>query len=56
MRAFVEGGGRSWPRLEEHCVEMYSFAPVGYGGYALSTGDPEHAAAAQAGLNPPPKG
>ncbi|MGC0141980.1 macrolide 2'-phosphotransferase [Pseudactinotalea sp. Z1732] len=56
MRAFTEAGGHTWPRLEDHCVEMQSFFPVGYGLYALTTGDPEHAAAAQAGLNPPTEG
>lgn len=50
---YVEGGGRSWPRLAEHCAEMFSASPVAYGLFALDTGDESHLEAAAAQLNPP---
>lgn len=49
------GGGRVWPRLADHCTEMFSANAVGYGLYALETGDPAHREAAAAQLNPPPE-
>lgn len=51
---YVERGGRVWPRLADHCTEMFSANAVGYGLYALETGDPTHREAAAAQLNPPP--
>jgi macrolide phosphotransferase len=53
VRAYVEAGGRVWPRLGEHCAEIMATGAVAYGLYALQTGEPEHRAAAAAGLNPP---
>lgn len=50
---YVRGGGVVWPRLAEHCVEMFAAGAVGYGLYALQTGDPAHHKAAAAALNPP---
>lgn len=47
-------GGRVWPRLADHCTELFSANAVGYGLYALETGDPVHREAAAAGLNPAP--
>jgi len=52
---YVRGGGRVWPRLAEHCTEMFATAPLTYGLYALETGDPEHHQAAAAQLDPPPQ-
>lgn len=53
LDAYREAGGQTWPRLAEHCAEIVAFAPVAYGLYALTTGDPEHASAAQAMLTGP---
>lgn len=53
VRRYVEHGGRVWPRLAEHCAEMFSASPVAYGLYALTTGDPQHHEAAAAQLKPP---
>lgn len=53
VHAYAKAGGRTWPRLTEHCTELMSFWPVNYGKYALTTGSEEHTAAAQAMLNPP---
>lgn len=50
---YVRGGGRVWPRLAEHCAEMFSANAVGYGIYVLDTGDETHREAAAAQLNPP---
>ncbi|NMA75940.1 MAG: phosphotransferase [Actinomycetales bacterium] len=50
--AYADGGGTPWPRLAEHCAEMFSASPVAYGLFALETGEAEHRAAAAAGLNP----
>lgn len=52
--SYVQAGGRVWPRLAEHCAELWTAAPVAYGLYAILTGDPTHRAAAAAQLNPPP--
>lgn len=49
---YVRGGGRVWPRLAEHCAEMFSANAVGYGVYVLETGDEAHREAAAAQLNP----
>lgn len=53
VRHYAEAGGRTWPRLADHCGELMSFWPVNYGKYALLTGNPEHAEAARAQLDPP---
>ena len=55
MTRYGERGGRIWPRLADHCTEMFSANAVGYGLFALETGDPTHHAAAAAQLNPPPE-
>jgi len=52
LEAYVAGGGSLWPRLAEHCTEMFSAGPIGYGLYALETGRAEHREAAAAALNP----
>lgn len=49
---YVARGGRVWPRLAEHCAEMFSASPVAYGIYALLTGEDQHLQAAAAQLNP----
>lgn len=51
--AYTAGGGRPWPRFAEHCAEMFSAGPIGYGLFALETGAAEHREAAAAVLNPP---
>ena len=52
LEAYARGGGRPWPRLAEHCAEMFSASPLAYGLFALETGEAEHRAAAAAVLNP----
>lgn len=52
VRRYVERGGRVWPKLAEHCTELYSTSPLAYGLYALTTGDPAHVEAAAAQLGP----
>lgn len=49
---YRQNGGTIWPRLAEHCAEMFATSPLGYGLYALETGSDTHLAAAAAGLNP----
>lgn len=49
---YVRGSGQVWPRLAEHCAEMYSAGAVGYGLYAMETGESAHREAAAAALNP----
>ncbi|GAB3817359.1 macrolide 2'-phosphotransferase MphH [Tessaracoccus terricola] len=53
VKRYVERGGRVWPMLSEHCVELYSTSAVNYGIYALVTGAPEHREAAAAQLRSP---
>ncbi|ATB47576.1 macrolide 2'-phosphotransferase [Corallococcus macrosporus] len=50
--AYVKAGGQVWDRLGDHCVELLAASPLGYALYALTTGLPEHRAAAQAQLTP----
>ncbi|MFB0835547.1 macrolide 2'-phosphotransferase [Arthrobacter halodurans] len=50
--AYTEATGRALPRLEERCAAIFSAAPLTYARFALTTGVPEHAAAAAALLNP----
>ncbi|MGC5614577.1 macrolide 2'-phosphotransferase [Georgenia sp. Z1491] len=52
LEAYEDAGGRTWPRLADHCAEHMAASPVGYGIYALITGRPEHRAAAQELLDP----
>ena len=52
LEHYVRGGGQVWPRLAEHCTEMYSAGAVGYGLYALETGERAHRDAAAAALDP----
>lgn len=49
---YERGGGRTWPRLAEHCAEMFAANPVGYGIYAMEAGSESHLQAAAAALNP----
>lgn len=52
LEHYVQGGGRIWPRIREHCVEMASASPVGFALYALEVENAElHQQAAQM-LNP----
>lgn len=53
VNRYVERGGRVWPMLSEHCVELHSTSAVNYGIYALVTGDPEHWEAAATQLRSP---
>lgn len=50
--AYEQAGGTVWPKLAEHCHELWAASPVAYGIFALSTGDPQHRIAAAALLNP----
>lgn len=52
VQRYVERGGKVWPRLAEHCAEIFAASPVPYGLFALQTGDPEHRQAAAAQLKP----
>ncbi|MGD7001731.1 macrolide 2'-phosphotransferase [Corynebacterium halotolerans] len=52
LESYERGGGVTWPRLREHCAELASANPVGYGIYALETGEQTHRAAAAQALNP----
>ncbi|GAA1796847.1 MULTISPECIES: macrolide 2'-phosphotransferase [Brevibacterium] len=52
VERYVERGGRVWPKLAEHCAEMFSTAAVDLGLYALDTGDVGHLEAAREQLNP----
>ncbi|GAA1292419.1 MULTISPECIES: macrolide 2'-phosphotransferase [Brachybacterium] len=52
VEQYVRGGGEVWPRLAEHCTEMFAAGAVGYGIYALQTEDPAHREAAATALNP----
>lgn len=49
---YTELTGRAEPRLAERCGALLSAGPLSYGVYALTTGDPEHRAAAAEMLNP----
>jgi macrolide phosphotransferase len=52
VRTYVDEGGRMPERLAEQCAEIMAAGPIGYGAYALATGDPDHWAAAAAQLDP----
>ena len=52
LESYAAAGGRPWPRIGEHCAEMYSASPLAYGLFALETGQEEHRQAAAAALDP----
>ncbi|EMY32314.1 phosphotransferase enzyme family protein [Arthrobacter crystallopoietes BAB-32] len=52
VRTYVEEGGRIPQRLGDQCAEIMAAAPINYGVYALTTGNPDHWAAAAAQLDP----
>lgn len=52
VRRYIENGGRVWPRLADHCAEMFATSPFGYGLFALMTGERERRSSAEALLNP----
>lgn len=52
LRAYEAAGGRLWPGVAEQCAQRGAFAPVGYGTFALQTGDEQHRAVAQSLLDP----
>lgn len=52
VRTYLDEGGRVPGRLAEQCAEIMAAGPIGYGAYALETGDPDHWAAAAAQLDP----
>lgn len=49
---YVRRGGHTWPRMAAHCAEIMAAGPLGYGLYALQTGEEDHRQAAQAQLDP----
>lgn len=52
VRSYLDDGGRVPPRLVDQCAELMAAAPISYGVYAMTTGNPDHQAAAAAQLNP----
>lgn len=52
LEHYQRGGGRVWPRIEEHCHILNSTDALTYALYALETGDPEHRRSAAELLNP----
>ena len=52
LQAYTDAGGSLPPRLAEHCAELIAAGPINHGIYALTTGDPQHRAAAAAQLKP----
>lgn len=50
--AYTTAGGRDLPGLDARCAALLTAGPLTYADYALTTGDPEHAATAAAQLNP----
>lgn len=52
VRAYEEAGGTTWPRLAEHCHELWNASPLAYATFAMRTGDDTHRVAAAALLNP----
>lgn len=45
--SYRAAGGRTWPRIVEHCQFIQKAIPITYAIYALATGESEHRAAAQ---------
>jgi macrolide phosphotransferase len=52
VEAYAEVAGRVPERLAERCAALFAIGPLNYALFALASGDPEHAAAAQAQLDP----
>lgn len=52
VAAYEEAGGAKHPHLAERCAEITAAGPILYGIFALTTGRPEHRAAAAAQLAP----
>lgn len=52
VRAYEEAGGTTWPRLAEHCHELWNASPLAYATFAMRSGDATHRTAAAALLNP----
>ncbi|WP_033345540.1 macrolide 2'-phosphotransferase [Catenuloplanes japonicus] len=52
VETYREAGGVVPERLAERCAALLAAGPINYGVYALETGDPSHAEAARAQLNP----
>lgn len=52
VNAYQEVTGREPQRLEDRCAALVAAGPLTYAEYALTTGDPDHAAAAAAQLAP----
>lgn len=52
LEAYEQSGGSVPPRIEERCTALYAIGPLNYALFALQSGDPEHAAVAQAQLDP----
>lgn len=52
VAAYEAAGGAVWPRLAEHCHELWAAGPVGYAKFALQSGDDHHRSAAAALLDP----
>lgn len=42
LKHYEEAGGRVWPRMQEHIVEMYCAYPVTIAMFVLSTGEEAH--------------
>jgi macrolide phosphotransferase len=42
LKRYEEAGGRMWPRMHEHIVEMYSAYPVTIATFVLTTGEETH--------------
>lgn len=54
MYHFMHSSGRVPRHLPERCAVILDAGPLNYGVYALTTGDPAHAAEAVSQLNPAP--
>lgn len=52
LEHYRRGGGRTWPRIVEHCQLLHSTDALTYALYALETHDPVHRRAAAELLNP----
>ena len=52
VKAYLAAGGREHPHLAERCAAITAAAPLGYGLFALESGDPKHRASAVAQLDP----
>jgi macrolide phosphotransferase len=52
LESYRADGGRTWPRILDHCRKLHSAHAVTYALYALAINDDTHKAAAQALLTP----